>query len=193
MNWIITGAGNGLSPVRHQAITWTNDGLCSLNPWEQISVKFEIVIHSGKCIWKCRLPNWRPFCPGRDELMYMNFSVHSVVCWEYCSAPNLLMTKHLWVIYLKRKLTRHVWKMKSIASELFKCLNTYISSSTIDACHLFPVHHGRVGQSEFYFLQLNLSSRLYSLKSGHYFGDWHDTMGNGLGLLELCTRWHGAF
>ena len=27
MNWAIIGSGNGLSPIRHQAITWTNDGL----------------------------------------------------------------------------------------------------------------------------------------------------------------------
>ena len=30
VNWIIIGSGNGLSPVRHQAITWTNDGLLSI-------------------------------------------------------------------------------------------------------------------------------------------------------------------
>ena len=27
MNWVITGPDNGLSPVRRQAITWTNAGL----------------------------------------------------------------------------------------------------------------------------------------------------------------------
>ena len=27
MNWVITGPGNGLSPIRRQAITWTNAGL----------------------------------------------------------------------------------------------------------------------------------------------------------------------
>ena len=38
---------------------------------EQISVKFESEFyhfHSRKCIWNCRLPIWRPFCPGGDEL-----------------------------------------------------------------------------------------------------------------------------
>ena len=42
-----------------------------LDSWEQISVKLEwefYHFHSRKCIWKCRLPNWRPFCPGEDEL-----------------------------------------------------------------------------------------------------------------------------
>ena len=36
-----------------------------------ISVKFELEFyhfHSRKCTWKCCLPKWQPFCPGRDEL-----------------------------------------------------------------------------------------------------------------------------
>ena len=42
-----------------------------LDSWEQISVTFESKLchfHSRKCILKCRLPKWRPFCPGGDEL-----------------------------------------------------------------------------------------------------------------------------
>ena len=42
---------------------------CQLDYWEQNSVKFEWEFpqfHSRKCIWNCRLPKWRPFCPGRD-------------------------------------------------------------------------------------------------------------------------------
>ena len=27
VNWVITGSGNGLSPVRHQAITWNIAGV----------------------------------------------------------------------------------------------------------------------------------------------------------------------
>ena len=30
MNWVIIGLGNGLLPVRHQAITWFNAGLLSI-------------------------------------------------------------------------------------------------------------------------------------------------------------------
>ena len=65
VNWVSIVSGNGLSPIRRQVITWTNAGFLS------ISVKFESEFyqcHSGKCIWKCRPPEWRPFCPGRDEL-----------------------------------------------------------------------------------------------------------------------------
>ena len=45
---------------------------CQLDLWEQISVKFELEFYHflfRKCIWNCRLPKWRPFCPGGDELM----------------------------------------------------------------------------------------------------------------------------
>ena len=40
---------------------------CQMDPWEQISVKFESEFyhfHSRKWICKCRLPKWWPFCPG---------------------------------------------------------------------------------------------------------------------------------
>ena len=32
VNWVIIGTCNGLSPVRRQAITWTNAGLISIGP-----------------------------------------------------------------------------------------------------------------------------------------------------------------
>ena len=36
------GSGNGSSPVRRQAITWTNaELLCQLDPEEQTSVEFQ--------------------------------------------------------------------------------------------------------------------------------------------------------
>ena len=44
---------------------------CQLDSWEQISVKSELEFyhfHSRKLFCKCRLPKWRPFCPGGDEL-----------------------------------------------------------------------------------------------------------------------------
>ena len=46
---------------------------CQFDSWEQISVKLESEFynfHSRKRIWNCRLPKWRPFCPGGDELMH---------------------------------------------------------------------------------------------------------------------------
>ena len=62
MAWRLFGA----KPLPEPMLTY-----CQLYPREQISVKVELEFyhfHSGKCIWKCCLPEWRPFCPGGDEL-----------------------------------------------------------------------------------------------------------------------------
>ena len=41
--WIhqVSGSGNGLLPVRHQAITWINADLLSIGPFGTNPVKFE--------------------------------------------------------------------------------------------------------------------------------------------------------
>ena len=37
-NWVNIGSGDGLSPVRRQAITWTNAALLSIGPlWTNVS------------------------------------------------------------------------------------------------------------------------------------------------------------
>ena len=56
----IIGSDNGLSPGRHQTITWTNAGLLLIEPLgknfsETLIENFHF--HSRKCIWKCRLDN----------------------------------------------------------------------------------------------------------------------------------------
>ena len=67
----IIGSGNGLPPVRRQAITWTNAGLLSIG---LLGTKSEFChFYSRKFTWKCHLPKWRPFCPGEDELTLYAF------------------------------------------------------------------------------------------------------------------------
>ena len=60
VNWINIGSGNGLSPIRCQAITWTNAALMSIWPlgtnFSEIWIKTQNVSFS-KCTWKCRLQN----------------------------------------------------------------------------------------------------------------------------------------
>ena len=69
----IIGSDNGLSPGQRQAITWTNTVLLSIVPlgtnFSEIWIR--ILSLSRKCIWKCHLPEWRPFCPGVNELTPM--------------------------------------------------------------------------------------------------------------------------
>ena len=40
VNWDIIGSGNGLSPVWHQPIIWTNAEILSIRPWGRFSVIF---------------------------------------------------------------------------------------------------------------------------------------------------------
>ena len=58
---------------------------CKFDFGEQFSVRFESEFahfHSGKCTWKCCLPEWRPFCPGGDEL------IQQLQCCIICSLIN---------------------------------------------------------------------------------------------------------
>ena len=52
----------GVKPLPEPMIAY-----CQLDSWEQISANIESELyhfHSRKCIWNCRLPKWRPFCPA---------------------------------------------------------------------------------------------------------------------------------
>ena len=68
---------------------------CQFDSWEQISVKFKSKFcnfHSRKWTWKCRLPRWRPFCPGGDEFIVFCVSVkHSCI--------NLVTIVSLWKLH----------------------------------------------------------------------------------------------
>ena len=59
---IIIGSGNGLSPVRPQATSWTNSDLVSIEP---LGSNFGEIrntnLQSWKCIWKSRMQNGRHF------------------------------------------------------------------------------------------------------------------------------------
>ena len=71
-NWVSIGSGNGLSPVRCQAITWTNADLLSIGLLGTTFSEIRIGILSfsfKKMQLKYRLPKWRPFCPDGDGLI----------------------------------------------------------------------------------------------------------------------------
>ena len=87
---------------------------CQFDSWEHISVKYESEFynfHSRKCNWKCRLPNWQPFCPGGDELMsscggvirglwesWIWYLIKTVPCW-WLSKQLMLCIVHERVYY----------------------------------------------------------------------------------------------
>ena len=80
----IIGSDNGLSPVRRQAIIWTNAGSLLIGPlatsfieiWNKIKqfsfTKMRLKMSSGK---------WWPFCLGRNVLNHMFISKHTVDMW----------------------------------------------------------------------------------------------------------------
>ena len=71
MNCVSIGSHNGLSPVRRQAIIWTNAGLLSIGSLGTIFSEILIKIQNFSFIkmhLKISSAKWRPFCPERDEL-----------------------------------------------------------------------------------------------------------------------------
>ena len=92
---------NGLSPVRRQAIVWTNALILSTRPYiykEHISKKLYLKFKSSqskKCTWKC-LSKWRPSCPDLNVLssrvpgynIPMNARRHSLLheTWQHSRA-----------------------------------------------------------------------------------------------------------
>ena len=70
-NLTIIGSDNGLSPGRHQAITWTNVGILLIGPLGTNFSEMLIEIHTfsfKKIHLKMSSGNWRPFCLGLNVL-----------------------------------------------------------------------------------------------------------------------------
>ena len=72
VHWAGIGSDNGLSPVRHQAITWTNADFWSIGHLGTNFNEIRIEIwnfYSWKCIWKCLMWNGA-ILSGGDELTH---------------------------------------------------------------------------------------------------------------------------
>ena len=74
------GSDNGLSPIRRQAIIWTNAGLLSIEP---LGTNFSEILSKRQNFsfteihLKISPAKWRPFYPGGDELInFLSFSQH---------------------------------------------------------------------------------------------------------------------
>ena len=73
VNWPIIGSDNGLLPVRHQAIIWTNAGLMSIGSLRTIFSEILVKIpnfSSTKMHLKISSAKWQPFWPRGEELKY---------------------------------------------------------------------------------------------------------------------------
>ena len=71
MNGVRIGSDNGLLPIRHQAIIWTNAGLLTIGPlgtnFSEILIKIKKFSFRKSCLKILSAKLW-PFCPGGDEL-----------------------------------------------------------------------------------------------------------------------------
>ena len=83
------GSDYGLSPIRCQAITFTNVGLFSIR---FLGTKFYYFL-SRQFIWICHLPKWWPFCPGRDELTWLRLHIHVFL------STSTLISEYVWYIF----------------------------------------------------------------------------------------------
>ena len=89
---------------------------CSLDSWEQISVKLEsefYYFHSRKCIWNCCLP----FCQGTDEL---SKTKQAVMVW---ANANHVINNTVWCQWISRALNNHFVKiLRSALYWKFPCI-----------------------------------------------------------------------
>ena len=92
----IVASDNGLSPVRRQAIIWTNAGILLIGPWGKNFSEILIDIHTfsfKKIDLKMSSAKWRPFCLGLNVLTSKTPS-HSIVARPTSVAPWFL--PHRW-------------------------------------------------------------------------------------------------
>ena len=79
LNWVIIGSDNDLSPVRRQAIIWTNAGILLIGPWGTNFSEILIGIQTfsfKKLHLKTSSATWRLFCLGLNGLMRWNLLDH---------------------------------------------------------------------------------------------------------------------
>ena len=79
----LIASDNGLSPGRHQAIIWNNDGILLIWPLETSFSEILIEIHSfsfKKMHLKMSSGKWRPFCLGLNVLKgFPNEKAHTQI------------------------------------------------------------------------------------------------------------------
>ena len=78
VNWVSIVSDNGLLPVWHQAITYTNAGSVLMGTLRTDSSEILIKIQNFSFMeihLKMSSVKWQPFCPGGDELISVAVSI----------------------------------------------------------------------------------------------------------------------
>ena len=111
---IIIGSGNGLSPVRRQAIIWTNAGILLIRPlgikFSEILIDIRIFSFKKMCL-KLSSAKWRPFCLGLDvsmcqlQLCTSIYYFSTFLCRQHFACFNLSWNNFsVFAIYMSYKL-----------------------------------------------------------------------------------------
>ena len=83
-NLTIIASDNGLSPVRRQAIIWTNDGILLMRP---LGTHFSEILIEILAFWfkkmhfKVSSAKWRPFCLGLNVFIhaFTKMDIHHMI------------------------------------------------------------------------------------------------------------------
>ena len=110
-SWVIIGLDNGLSPVRRQAIIWTNTGILLIG---RLGTNFnEILIgiptfSFKKLHLKTSSAKWRLFCFGFNELMQrtlplVNVGTESAIVWVAIIIMHMLLIFFKWQLLSSKR------------------------------------------------------------------------------------------
>ena len=94
MKWISIDSGNGLSPSRRQAITWTNAPILLIGP---LGANFQFKYSSPlkKIHLKISSAKWRPFCPM--DMSWVSGRVTNCKPSAYVLACNSMLYQEIWL------------------------------------------------------------------------------------------------
>ena len=108
VNQVSSGSDNVLSPIRRQAIIWTNAGILLIGPLGTKSSEMLFEIHTfsfKKVHLKVLFSKWRSFCPGVDELTRIELGTYLYGCFYQYHCVELLgdvlSAKHNFVNFLR--------------------------------------------------------------------------------------------
>ena len=159
VTWVSIGSGNGLSPVRSHAISWTDAAVLLIGPlgthFNEFRRKYK-TFHPWKYVWKC-LPKWRPFCPGERwiNIQYILRNMHTVTAllcfvvvihWLIFTYPSDLLHWHcgnLTIAPVPAKQPWWIWINISCEFIMNDCITTTKQSTTKPCAYFVGYTVGR--------------------------------------------------
>ena len=99
VNWVIIGSGNGLLPLRRQAIVWINAGILSIRSFGtnfgEILIKIQNFSFT-KMHLKILSGKWCPFCLGGDLSHFQAYFSDKWLRYHLSNCPQVNVTGPYW-------------------------------------------------------------------------------------------------